>query len=154
MKLFSRSEKETIKIAQKWAKTLRGGEVILLFGDLGSGKTTFVKGLAQALGVRQRITSPTFVLLKVYHLNKGHKIKTFVHLDAYRVQSGKEFLDIGLSDWLGKKRVVVVGEWGEKIKSLLKGIPFWQIEFKVRKNENERLIVFRKIVKPNKKARY
>lgn len=141
-KIISKSEKETIKFAKQFTKQLRGSEAILLFGDLGSGKTTFVKGLARGFGARERVTSPTFVLMRQYRIrNQEAGIKNFVHIDAYRLKTARELLqDVGLAEWLGRKDAVVVIEWGEKIKPFLKGKKFWQIEFSHGKKENERKI--------------
>lgn len=144
-RFISKNEKETLEFAKKFAKKLRGGEVLLLLGDLGSGKTTFVKGLAQALRVKEKITSPTFVLLKVYKVRKVHKVKNFVHVDAYRLKTGQDLLDIGLGEWLGRPDTVVAIEWGEKIKPLLKGMRFWQVDFKHGEKESERVIEIRSI---------
>ncbi len=69
-KYLSTSEKETMAVARRFAGTLRGGEVVLLEGDLGAGKTTFVRGLARAFGIKEPIRSPTFNLMKVYKINK------------------------------------------------------------------------------------
>ncbi|OGE12951.1 tRNA (adenosine(37)-N6)-threonylcarbamoyltransferase complex ATPase subunit type 1 TsaE, partial [Candidatus Curtissbacteria bacterium RIFOXYB2_FULL_41_10] len=74
------SEKQTQKIAQNFAKNLKGGDTVALYGDLGSGKTVFVKGLAKGLGIKRRITSPTFVFVKSYKISKGF----FHHVDLYR----------------------------------------------------------------------
>ena len=82
MKTITHSANETIKIARQFAKKLKGGEVIGLVGDLGAGKTVFVKGLALGLGIKEKITSPTFVILKKYDISKSnHSItKSLNHL--------------------------------------------------------------------------
>ncbi|MFH0779735.1 MAG: tRNA (adenosine(37)-N6)-threonylcarbamoyltransferase complex ATPase subunit type 1 TsaE [Parcubacteria group bacterium] len=66
MKIITKSSNETIAFGKKFAKTLKGGEVLLLIGDLGSGKTTFAKGVAEGLGVKEIVNSPTFVIMKIY----------------------------------------------------------------------------------------
>ncbi|MFA4818666.1 MAG: tRNA (adenosine(37)-N6)-threonylcarbamoyltransferase complex ATPase subunit type 1 TsaE [Patescibacteria group bacterium] len=111
------SAKQTMALGFRLAKQLKSGEVLALIGDLGSGKTTFVKGLAKGLGVKQPITSPTFVLLKVYPVTKHKAIKLFIHVDCYRV-AGIELSKIGLDDYLGRPDCVVAIEWAEKIKQL------------------------------------
>jgi len=141
---FSKNERETIGLAKKIAGRLKGGEVLLLQGELGAGKTTFVKGLAQAFGIKERITSPTFVLMHQHRIkDKGLRIKYFVHCDAYRVKSARELGDVGLIDWLGKPDTLVVVEWGEKIKPLLRGKKYTTIKFQHGKKENERIITIR-----------
>jgi tRNA threonylcarbamoyladenosine biosynthesis protein TsaE len=116
MEYLSNSKTETYKIAAKIAKELKGGEILALSGDLGSGKTTFVQGLAAALGIKNQVTSPTFVLLKKYKVESSKlKIKSLIHVDAYRMESEKDAESIGLSEYLNDKKNLVVIEWPEKI---------------------------------------
>jgi tRNA threonylcarbamoyladenosine biosynthesis protein TsaE len=118
MKIITNSEKETFNFAKTFAKTLKGGEVIGLIGELGAGKTVFTKGLAAGLGVQDVVNSPTFVLMKAYDIKKTNQIKKLVHLDAYRIKSSSEITNIGLDDYIDKKNIVVI-EWPQNIKSLL-----------------------------------
>jgi len=117
--MITKNAQETIEFAQKFAQKLKGGEVLALVGDLGSGKTTFMKGLAEGLKVNETITSPTFVLLKPY----PGKIKTkkiqLVHVDAYRVESLEDIQSVGIEDYLGCRDVILAVEWAEKIKDIL-----------------------------------
>src|SRR3989338_7673870 len=94
------SAAQTRAFGAKLARELKGGEIIALVGNLGSGKTTFVKGLAKGLGVKDVITSPTFVLMKIYKA-KHKTIKNFVHVDCYRIP-GIELTAIGLDDFLNQ----------------------------------------------------
>lgn len=138
MKIISNSEKETQDIGFEFAKRLKGGEVIALLGNLGSGKTIFTKGLARGLGVRKIITSPTFVLMKVYKIERGQiEIENFIHVDAYRLKSEKDLMNIGIKDWLGNKNSVVVIEWAKKVKKILPKTAV-QIKIKLGKKETER----------------
>ncbi len=114
----TQSEKQTIKFGKKFSKKLNGGETLALIGNLGSGKTIFTKGIAKGLGINKHITSPTFVLMKKYKTDKNN-IKTFVHVDAYRLKDSKELLNIGIKDWFNKKDTVVVIEWADKVKDIL-----------------------------------
>lgn len=84
-------------------------------GDLGSGKTTFVKGLANALGIKSNITSPTFVLMKEYRLKNGQ----LTHVDCYRMNSYQDAEGIGLDEKFNNRDGIVVIEWAEKIKQIL-----------------------------------
>ena len=97
--------KETKKLATAFAKLLTGGEIVLLSGDLGAGKTTFTKFVLEALGVKDNITSPTFTLMHEY------KTKRFdiYHFDMYRLKNGAEASEIGIV------------EWAENIKDILHG---------------------------------
>ncbi len=132
----SSSTNATQQLGLAVANMLRGGETIALVGPLGSGKTTFVKGLARGLGVKRIITSPTFVLMKVYRASKG-KIRQLVHVDCYRVP-GAELNNIGLSDYLGDPHTVTAIEWAEKLSHNLK--PTLQLNFRVGKKLNQRIL--------------
>ena len=118
MEIKSTSQAATQKIAQKLAKKLNGSDVIALFGDLGSGKTVFVQGLARGLGIKKRITSPTFVFMRAYEIkHKGEEL-TFYHLDLYRAQNIDDLKSLGLSEIFNKDSIVVL-EWADKIKNKL-----------------------------------
>ena len=112
---FSRSVAQTQSIAAELAGTLVGGECIALDGQLGAGKTQFVRGLVRGLGGPERaVSSPTFVLLNVY---QGGRL-TVYHLDAYRVAGAEDFEAIGFPELLEQGGVVVV-EWAGRLKELL-----------------------------------
>ena len=111
----SHSVEQTEAIAVDVARTLRGGEVVALHGDLGAGKTQFVRGLVRGLGGNPHaVSSPTFVLLNVYD---GGRLTVF-HLDAYRVHGPEDFESIGFTELLDQGGVVVV-EWAERVETLL-----------------------------------
>lgn len=138
---------DTIEYARKFAKKLRGGEVVGLIGELGSGKTTFVKGLAEGLGIKESITSPTFVILKEYRIPPRHlhlegvkeEVSGFmVHADAYRVENIEDIKSVGIEDFLNRDDTVTVVEWAEKIKKILPKNTIY-IKFK-HKSEEEREI--------------
>lgn len=135
---------ETEELGEKFAKELTSGDTVCLFGELGSGKTTFTKGLAKGLGIKSRIISPTFVLLRTYHLttNNQQPISNLYHLDLYRLENQKEIEGVGLSELLEDKKAVVLIEWAEKIESLLPRFR-WNISFEYV-GENERKIVIDK----------
>lgn len=113
------SPKETFEYGKKLAAKLNGGDILLLSGELGAGKTSLVKGIAKGLGVKREITSPTFTLLNIYKI-KNSKIKNLVHIDTYRLKDEKELLEIGVEDYFGKSNTVCIIEWPEKISGLLK----------------------------------
>ncbi len=117
-KQISNNEAETLAIAKEFAQTLNGGEVILLSGDLGAGKSVFVRGVAQYFNIKKRMTSPTFVLYKVYDI-ENNKIERLVHVDAYRVEA-EDLLMAGLNDYFHQPRTVVMVEWGEKLQDYFK----------------------------------
>ncbi|MDD5043791.1 MAG: tRNA (adenosine(37)-N6)-threonylcarbamoyltransferase complex ATPase subunit type 1 TsaE [Patescibacteria group bacterium] len=153
-KYITKSERETIVLGKKIAAGLRGGEVLGLTGDLGSGKTVFTKGLAKGLGIKKNITSPTFVLMKVYKIQNStfvpssgrgkFKIQNFVHVDAYRLNNERDLLDIGLGEYLGDKNSVVVIEWADKVKKIFKGGRHLQIKIKSGKTNKREIIIWKK----------
>jgi tRNA threonylcarbamoyladenosine biosynthesis protein TsaE len=121
MKYISKTEIETYQIAAKIAKKLKGGEIIALEGDLGAGKTTFVRGLARAFGIKQNVTSPTFVLMKIYEIgNKKYEIRNLVHVDCYRLDEVQELFYLGIEEYLNKPAMVVIIEWADKIRVYLR----------------------------------
>lgn len=107
MKFLSHSETETYEFARRVAERLKGGETILLNGDLGAGKTTFTKGLARALGVTETVTSPTFTYVREYE----GRLPLF-HFDMYRVADADEVYELGLEEYFYRGGVVVV-EWNK-----------------------------------------
>ena len=118
-KIITKSPEETIKEAMKFAHKLKGGEIIGLIGELGSGKTTFVKGVAEELKVAEIITSPTFLMLKPYRGKIGKQTIEFVHVDAYRVETIEDIKSVGIEDYIGRTDVILVIEWADKIKEIL-----------------------------------
>jgi tRNA threonylcarbamoyladenosine biosynthesis protein TsaE len=115
MTIDSASVDHTEQIAADLAGTLRGGEVIALQGDLGAGKTHFVRGLVRGLGGDVRtVSSPTFVLLNVYDTGR----LVVHHLDAYRVHGPEDFESIGFAELLEQGGVVAI-EWPERVETLL-----------------------------------
>ena len=114
-KFISHSEKETIEYARALAADFRGGETVLLSGDLGAGKTVFAKGVALALGITSPIKSPTFTICCEY---KGEKL-LLRHFDAYRLASGREGEAAGINEYFGRTDGVCVIEWPEQIGSIL-----------------------------------
>ena len=113
-KFISHSEKETKNLAKKLAKKLTG--VIALIGELGSGKTTFAQGFAAGLGIKEKIISPTFVLIRQHRIPKTEK--TLYHIDLYRIE--EDFSKLGLKEILENPNNIILIEWAEKLKDLPK----------------------------------
>jgi len=143
MKKIFKNEKETLAFAEKFAKKLRGGEVIALIGELGAGKTVFTKGLAKGLKIKERVQSPTFLLMKIYNVKK-QKIKFLCHVDAYRLRGAAGLMDIGLLDWLGRADTVTVIEWADKVTELFRGGRVIKIKMELGKKEEERKVTINK----------
>lgn len=112
------SSQETFNQGIAMAKSLKGGEVIALHGDLGSGKTVFAQGVGYGMGILDKITSPTFLIIKQYPV-QNHQVSMMYHADLYRTGDIKEIREIGLSDMMSGKNSVTVIEWPEKMAELL-----------------------------------
>jgi tRNA threonylcarbamoyladenosine biosynthesis protein TsaE len=113
MNHITHNEEEMQKLAQDFAKDLVGGEVIFLHGNLGSGKTTFVRGATKSLGFNDHVRSPTFTIVNRYPIN--HKtIKEIVHVDLYRIEDPSEITQLALEEDLGREGIVSFIEWPEK----------------------------------------
>lgn len=108
---LSGSEKATVAFAKEYAKTLRAGDVVLLNGEMGAGKTVFVKGVAQGLGIKDEILSPTYAYMNDYD-------GKLYHYDCYRLTSGAQAESLGLTDYFGGNGVCLI-EWAENIADVL-----------------------------------
>lgn len=129
-----------ISLGKKIATDLQGGDVVLLYGDLGAGKTTLTKGMALGLGIESNIVSPTFTLMQVYQVQsprlsggqakvlKVHKVTKLVHIDTYRLEDEKQLLEIGAQDYIGDPETVCVIEWAEKVEQILTNIKVKKIK--------------------------
>ena len=114
-KIITNNFSETQQLGFEFAKTLKAGDVIGLYGDLGCGKTTFAQGVAIGLGVTQRIISPTFIIMRSYAIESGN----FYHVDLYRTETKHDVESLGLIEIMNDPQNIVVIEWAEKITELL-----------------------------------
>ncbi len=129
MEFITRSPQETQEIAKNIIKKLpqkkfQSAAVLALEGELGAGKTTFVQGLAKALKIKERVLSPTFVIMRrfmIYDL----RFKNFYHIDCYRIEDVAELKELGLEEILKNPENLVVIEWAEKIASILPVGTIW-----------------------------
>lgn len=135
------SLKEVEELAQSLVKSLEGGEVIALYGDLGSGKTTFTQFLAKALGVKKRVPSPTFIVMREYN-DLNLKNVALHHYDFYRLDNLDEIQDLGVEEDFKDSKTICVIEWAEKVKELLPEERF-EIRFKAV-DKDKRAIEFDK----------
>ena len=126
--IVTTSPEETRILGAALAPQLLPGDVISLSGDLGAGKTTFVQGVAGALGVQQRVTSPTFTL--VHHLRGRYPI---LHVDVYRLRSIQEVMDLGFDELVDPEAILLV-EWGTAVAPLL---PRRHLEVEMRQPAHE-----------------
>ncbi len=136
MKIVSRSVNDTIKIGKVIAGNLNSGDIICLFGELGSGKTVLVKGIAEGLGIkRERIISPTFVLI---HQHLEGRLPLY-HFDLYRLKSVSAILGLGYEEYFYNEAVAVI-EWAGRLKYLLPK-EFLKVELSFKK-QTQRLLEF------------
>ncbi len=122
--IITTSAEETEEFANKFAKkykrsfsTNKSGVIIALSGPLGAGKTTFIQGFAKGLGIKSKLTSPTFILVKEYPLPFRSDAKLY-HIDLYRLESPQQLLDLGLKDLFDDSKNIILIEWAEKLINL------------------------------------
>ena len=140
--ITAKSVAETKRTAKELARSLTAGthsRVIALVGDLGAGKTTFTQAFAVALGVADKVASPTFVILKIYELKKGIAFRHFAHIDTYRLVSPKELLHLGFDKLVKDKDAIVVIEWADRVRELIPKDAIW-ISFVHGEQENVRVL--------------
>jgi tRNA threonylcarbamoyladenosine biosynthesis protein TsaE len=141
--MLSRNVKETAQIAKSFLdkilednKEQKSALVVALSGDLGAGKTAFTQAVGRHLGIKSKITSPTFVIIKKYTL-KSKKHKFLFHLDAYRLKNEKELLHLGWEEIINNKDHLVFIEWPENVKKAIpKGARFVNISHKKNGHRN------------------
>ena len=132
MTFVTHSEEETEKSGERLASGLTCGSIVALYGDLGSGKTVFVRGMARGLGINDFVSSPTFTIVNEYAGNKE-----LFHFDMYRLTGESELFDIGWEDYLARGGICAV-EWSEKVTGAFPGNEV-RVSFE-RLSENSRKI--------------
>ncbi len=137
------SPAQTKKIGERLAREIlkkklkKTAFVIGLKGELGGGKTTFLQGFAKGLGIKERILSPTFVILKRFKI----KSRNFYHIDCYRIQKPKEILDLGFKEIISNPENIVVIEWADRIKKIMPKDSAW-IKFDFVDEKTRKIIFF------------
>jgi len=135
MKKTTKTLKETQKLAGDLARKILSSKkqpvvrLVALVGDLGAGKTAFVQGFAEALGIKDRVVSPTFTIMKKFQIPnlksqinskpKIQKYKTLIHVDVYRLDNPKEIEDLGWDEIIKNEGNIILVEWAEKIRKIL-----------------------------------
>lgn len=138
MEFISKSVEETAKIAFEFAQSLKNSSeakaaIVGLYGELGSGKTTFMKYLAESLGVKEAIKSPTFVIMKKYQFRDANRetlakdnqrlapsaYKLLIHIDAYRIEKSEEMLNLNWQEIISDPKNLICVEWPEKIAGIM-----------------------------------
>jgi len=140
LEIITKSDKETKKLGEKLAKEiaishkpyaarrkaygLRRAFVVKLDGEVGAGKTTFTQGFAKGLGIKETPKSPTFVIMRIYKLNKSNRsdkiveFENFIHIDAYRITS-KDLKSLGWNELVSGQQNIILIEWGDRVKNIL-----------------------------------
>jgi len=134
----SKSEEETRKWGEKLAKDfLRPGDLVIVAGELGVGKTQLVKGIAKGLGIKEEVKSPSFSLVHEYR-KEGF---TFYHLDFYRLEKEEEVVDLGWEEYREDEKGIVVVEWGDKFPFLFSP-PFFLVHLSCREEDTRDIEVY------------
>ncbi len=142
MEYFTENSTETKEVGQELSEVLKPQKRALVFGlkgNLGAGKTTFLQGFAEGLGVRDKITSPTFVIMNRFPIKKG-KFTNFYHLDCYRIESGKEMENLEFEKIISNPENIVCIEWPEKIKKVLPEDVFY-IKFDILEGDKRKITI-------------
>jgi len=115
MEVITKNARETQRLGEKIGRRLKKSAILALYGELGSGKTTFIQGLARGLGVEKRVISPTFVFVRQYPVTGG----VFYHVDLYRTEGVEDTEGLGLEEIFADPKAIVAIEWAEKIDKIL-----------------------------------
>lgn len=138
--ITTKSEEETIELGKKFAERLTRGDVVLFFGDLGSGKTEFIKGICRYFEVEEIVTSPTFTIMNQYNGTLDDEDLSIYHIDLYRIKTKNELAEIGFEECIFSTDSIKLVEWAENSHDLVK---FVNYNVRIRsdfENVNERLI--------------
>ena len=128
-KFISKSSEQTLEFAKQYAKTLRAGDVVILDGEMGAGKTLFSKGVALGLGIQEEVTSPTYAYMNDYD-------GRLFHYDCYRIESVEQAEQLGLADYFDMGGICLV-EWAQNIAPLLPRVVKRVVISKINENERE-----------------
>lgn len=132
---ISKSDNNTKQIAASLAKQIKKG-VVALSGELGAGKTTFTKGFAKGLGIKEKITSPTFVLIRQHKIPLTNNV--LYHIDLYRLENSNDFRNLGVEELINDKNNLIIIEWADKIKDFL---PKDTLKISIEKTENNQRLI-------------
>lgn len=139
MQYTTNNFKETEQLGRMIASGMQGGEVMCLYGDLGAGKTTFVRGFIHFFIPEKRVLSPTFIIVRHYRIQ--HKvIKNIFHVDLYRMQNTGEIEDLGLKEYMYQSNSIVIIEWAERLNQKLP-LPRTDLKFSVTADDKRKIIL-------------
>jgi len=149
LEIFTNNLRQTQKTAQILAQELgkekrqKQAFILGLVGELGAGKTSFIQGFARGLKIKNKVLSPTFLLLKTFSIPGQKNFKWLYHIDCYRFKKSKELLDLGFKEILGNPDNIIIIEWADKIKKIMPRRAVW-INFKVL-GEDKRKLEFKNL---------
>ena len=133
MRVVTNSEAETRELGAYLAKKLSPGTIVAFYGDLGAGKTTFTKGIAQGLGISAQITSPTYTIVNEYETGASQ----LIHFDMYRLHSADDLFEIGWEDYLQRGAILAL-EWSERVEEIF---PPHTVRVSIEKDGDTRRII-------------
>jgi len=137
--ILTYNEQETIDAGKLFALKLRPGDVVACYGDLGAGKTRFIKGVCETLGVHKHVASPTFTIINVYKTETG----TIYHFDLYRINSADELFELGFEEYTTGSGICLI-EWAEKAGDMLPPERY-DVRFQLGTSENERQLTITEV---------
>lgn len=153
MEFITKNPEETEMLARKVVDAIRARKgkqgtatIVALSGELGAGKTAFVKGVAKALDLEEVVTSPTFVIEKIYYLENMQPFTHLVHLDCYRLEGGKEMHAIGWNETATDPENLIFLEWPEKVEDILP-LRVFRIDFEVVDPTTRKITVDERLLK-------
>jgi tRNA threonylcarbamoyladenosine biosynthesis protein TsaE len=120
-KITTKSREETVNFGREVASKLKEGTVLCLFGDLGSGKTTFTSGIVNYFLPEKRVLSPTFIIVRHYKVSNHDVIKNIYHMDLYRMEKEQDLEHLEIYDYFAKPENLIIIEWPEKLEKRLPG---------------------------------
>lgn len=134
------TEGETIRTGAEFARSLVAGDIVACYGDLGSGKTSFIRGVCEGFHVGEHVASPTFTIVNEYH----SPAFPVYHFDFYRLNRADEVRETGLEEYLSRRDGVCLIEWAEKVHGCLSRHPRYAVELSVGDNRDTRSVVVRR----------
>lgn len=137
IELHAKDERETERIGEEFAKTLKAADIVAMYGGMGMGKTAFTRGVARGLGINDRVTSPTYAIVNEYYGGLS-----LFHFDLFRLSGADELFDIGFDDYLTRNGVCVI-EWFENAEGAYS--PTYEVHISLGDNESERKILIKKV---------
>ncbi len=137
-KFVSNSVKDTEDIGVKLASNLKPGDIIVLTGELGAGKTVFSRGIAKGLNVKSRVISPTFVLVRKHRGKLNNEKVNLYHIDLYRLETGSDIKSLGLEDIFEDIKGIFLIEWGKKHDALKAN---YQVEIEILHDDKRRITI-------------